>query len=365
MEPSSPRLIVEATVHPGLISFFDNIRLVRDADRSMHRWEVEGVCYRPGVRLEGLELRNDDIALPSSPSLRLPSPGIGSEYSQFPESDLARCRISFDASIAQQHPWLRLHAYFSDGEGRHVALIHFVENASTPVTAPFVSAVIYCKERFRFYVANTDDEIQGRYHANGLFYEAGLLEYIRDTCPSGLMVVDVGANVGNHAVYFDKILAAREVVVFEPNEAASKILLKNISLNECHNINTRYLGFGVSDALGRYRIGTTPHNNLGGTRLVADSGGSILTVSLDDVLSCFRVGLIKIDVEGMEMSVLRGATKLIAVAAPVMTIEVTPESISEVRAFLEGCGYRIERTFAMYDGIATIIAMPAGIFPPR
>src|ERR1017187_3652006 len=181
MERCSSRLIVEPTAHQGLVAFFDNIKLVCDANGSMLLWEVEGVCYRPGVRLEALELRDNDIALPSAASLWLPSPGIGSEYAQFPGSDFARCRISFATNLAQQYPWLRLHAYFSDGEGRHIALIHLVENESACVSAPFISTVSYDKECFRFYVTNVGDEIQGRHHANGFFYEIRLLEYVRDT----------------------------------------------------------------------------------------------------------------------------------------------------------------------------------------
>jgi FkbM family methyltransferase len=363
VERYSSRLIVDQTAQQGLVAFFDSVKLLSDPTTSIPRWELTGICYRPGMRLEALELRYDDIVLPSVPKLWLPSPGIGSQYSQFPESSFACCRISFAANIAQEHPWLMLHAYFSDGEGRHAALIHLIENERARVSAPFISTVRYGKECFRFYVENADDEIQGRHHARGLFYESGVLEYIRDTCPKELMVVDVGANVGNHAVYLDKVFGAREVVVFEPNQVASAILLKNIALNDCRNINTRYLKFGVSDGAGRYRIGETPHNNLGGTTLVEDSGGPIATVRLDDVLRCFRVGMIKIDVEGMEMPVLRGATKLIASAAPVIAIEVTPESINEVRSFFDGFGYRIERTFSMYVDIATLIAVPARIFP--
>ncbi len=363
MERCASRLIVEPTTHQGLVAFFDSIKLIDEGDGPMLRWELEGVCFRPGAHIAALELRNDDIKLPSIPTLGLPSPGIGSRYPQFPEGGYARCRISFDAKIAQQYPWLRLHAYFSGGEGLHIALIHLVENESASVSGPFISTVSYDKDRFQFYVANAGDEIQGRHHANGLFYEVALLEYIRDTCPRGLMVADVGANVGNHAVYFDKVLGSREVVVFEPNEVASAILLKNIALNNCKNVNTRYAKLGVSDTLIRYRIGETPLNNLGGTPLVADSEGPVTTVRLDDVLGCFRMGLIKIDVEGMEISVLRSAEKLIATAAPVIAIEVTPESVSEVRTFLDACGYRIERTFSMYVDIATLIAVPAAIFP--
>jgi hypothetical protein len=65
------------------------------------------------------------------------------------------------------------------------------------------------------------------------------------------------------------------------------------------------------------------------------------------------------------MPVLRGAARLIDTAAPVIAVEVTPESCSQVLSFLEAHAYRIERTFSMYLDIATLIAVPARIFPRR
>ncbi len=365
MDNRTSRLIVEPIKQPGVFAFFSRLKLICERDGSTPRWVIEGGCFRNGAQIAALELRDDHIILPSLSTTGMPSPAIGSRYPQFPESGHARFRTSFDAVIAQQHPWLRLHAQFSGGVGLQIALIHLIENDSTSVSEPFISTAFYEKSRFKFYVANASDEIQGRYHANGLFYEIELLEYIRHTCPRGQIVADVGANVGNHAVYFDKVLEASEVVVFEPNEVARAILKKNIALNDCKNVNTRYVQNGVSDTPARYRIGEMPTNNLGGTSLVEDSNGSITTVRLDDVLGCLRVGLIKIDVEGMEMSALRSASRLIATSSPVIAIEVTPESSSEVGAFLDGCGYRIERTFSMYVNFATLIAVSVGIFPQR
>jgi FkbM family methyltransferase len=359
-------LVVRPTVQPrfGVLSF-DRIDSSFAPDGSIVQWEIEGVCYWPGGQVKALELRGEGVTLPATAKLGLPSPSIEEQYPQFPESASAGWHVKFAADLSRQRPWLGLDAHFIDGTRLQIAVLRLVENAHTSVEVPYVSTVDYADTRFRFYVADAGDEIQGRHHARGIFYELGLLEYIRDVCPRGQIVVDAGANVGNHAIFFDKIIGAREVVVFEPNPIANAILLKNIALNDCRNINTRYMGYGLSDRSSRYAIGPLPCNNWGGTRLTVDPTGLIHAVRLDDVLGPFPVALIKIDVEGMEMEVLRGAENLVAAAAPILVVEVTPESAAEAASWLDAHGYRIERTFSMYADIATLVAVSCGIFARR
>ena len=347
----------EWTVH------FDRIKQVRAGTGTGAQWEIEGVCFLPGRPLTGLELWDAEGALPSAATLGLPSPGLHQRCPGLPGSDSARCRITFDSELPTQRPWLRIDAGLTDDCREAVAFLRLAENARAPVEAPYVATVSYAGQRLRFYVADEGDEIQGRHHARGLFYEQGLLEYLLESCPKGQVIIDVGANVGNHAVFFDRFAMAREVLVFEPNPAASGVLLKNIALNDCRMVNTRYLHLGVGDGAGRWRVGEMPPNNWGGTRLVADPEGGVATARLDDLLPDVRVALIKIDVEGMEAAVLRGAERLIAAGAPVVVIEVTPGTMPEIQAWLSGHGYRVERTFSMYRDIATLVAVPVGVFP--
>jgi hypothetical protein len=77
----------------------------------------------------------------------------------------------------------------------------------------------------------------------------------------------------------------------------------------------------------------------------------------------FRVALIKIDVEGMEMAVLRGAERLVNDSSPSLLVEVTPKSAPEFRGWLDRHKYRVERTFSMYPNITTVVAAPASLCP--
>jgi FkbM family methyltransferase len=362
----SSSLVVKPTSQPRFaVLSFDRIERTVAPDGSVGQWEIEGVCYSPGRQVVALELRGDGVTLPAAATIGRPSPDAQQNYPQFPESASAGWHVRFTADLPRQRPWLHLDAHLADGTRCQIAVLRLVENARTSVEVPYVSTVEYANTRFRFYVADPADEIQGRHHARGVFYEQGLLEYVRDVCPRDQIMVDAGANVGNHAVFFDKIIGAREVVVFEPNPVANAILLKNIALNDCRKINTRFVCCGLSDRSSRYSVGPPPPHNCGGTRLIADPTGPVHALRLDDVLAPFPVGLIKIDVEGMELEVLRGAEKLVAAAAPILAVEVTPESAADAESWLQAHDYRIERTFSMYTDIATLVAVSSGIFAKR
>jgi FkbM family methyltransferase len=64
-------------------------------------------------------------------------------------------------------------------------------------------------------------------------------------------VLDVGANVGNHALYFATRMAAAKVVVIEPNPLALAPLLANVVVNGLTDvIETRHLGVGLAEVAG-------------------------------------------------------------------------------------------------------------------
>src|SRR5437868_696198 len=117
-----------------------------------------------------------------------------------------------------------------------------------------------------FFVTDESDEIQ-RYHANGEFYEADELKIIRQYFPRGGTFVDVGSNVGNHAIFVSKFLDPAHIIVLEPNPPAIAILRVNILLNGLQRlVDTSNLGVGLSDRSEKASA-YTPVANLGATQL--------------------------------------------------------------------------------------------------
>jgi predicted RNA methylase len=77
------------------------------------------------------------------------------------------------------------------------------------------------------------------------YYENIMLEFIRKNIPKGVMV-DVGANIGNHTIYLAKYCATN-VIAYEPFPDTFKLLEQNINQNNQEN-NIEALRCGLSDS---------------------------------------------------------------------------------------------------------------------
>ena len=169
------------------------------------------------------------------------------------------------------------------------------------------------------------DFIQRNILKSGGFYEIRLLEMLRqraDLKREGV-IYDVGANIGNHTVFFSKAFTPRQIVSVEPQKSAAKLLARNIALNdvkECTVVNCM-----LGSSVGQGAISKFGATNLGGTSFKEDASGAIQMRSLDSIVdehSNGEVDFIKIDVEGMHLEVLAGAEKVLREARPLIWIEL-------------------------------------------
>ena len=153
--------------------------------------------------------------------------------------------------------------------------------------------------------------------------------------------MDVGANIGNHAVAFSKTFG--KVVAFEPNPIVFLLLQANSIGRNIKPINS-----GLSSKSGKLLF-EQDFDNLGASKIINLASASsieILVTTLDDEIpenEIQSVSFIKIDVEGHEYEVLRGAKKLLESAKPVLAIEAIYRSETEagekVEKLLRSVGY--------------------------
>ncbi len=161
----------------------------------------------------------------------------------------------------------------------------------------------------------------------GEFYESPFLESLSGILSGDGMVVDVGAHIGNHTIYFARILGLR-VVAFEPNPEAYRMLLANVAANyvadlvECHNM-------AVSDVEGTVRMYPSDVSNAGSMAVTeegstdAPDGIEVLAAPLDTFHARLEgCTFLKIDVEGHEAAVLRGANRVLQTYSPALSVEV-------------------------------------------
>jgi FkbM family methyltransferase len=167
--------------------------------------------------------------------------------------------------------------------------------------------------------AHPDPDHLGRMiRANRAFYELDVLMKCRELYLPGTAIIDVGANIGNHAVFFGSILNA-PVYAFEPHKPNHDLLEMNIAANglEGQVLPTR-CAIGDIDGVGTLHPG--PPTNLG-TTSVSFGTGEIPVRTLDSLSINAPIGLLKVDVEGAETAVLRGAAATIQRWLPDIIVE--------------------------------------------
>jgi FkbM family methyltransferase len=160
------------------------------------------------------------------------------------------------------------------------------------------------------------------------YYEPELA-YLEKVLSPGKVFIDVGANFGVYALVASKLVgAAGRVTAFEPTVQSFAILQRNIELNHCANVRPFRVALTHSRGKAWLYHGWDPvGNSLGMDPLCGDQGEEVQTEALDNLLeenSINRVDVIKIDVEGAEELVLRGAIRSLTKYRPVVIFEFNP-----------------------------------------
>ncbi|MEJ2121416.1 MAG: FkbM family methyltransferase [Alphaproteobacteria bacterium] len=158
-------------------------------------------------------------------------------------------------------------------------------------------------------------------------HEFALFEYL---CGAGDVVVEVGANIGAHTLGLARHVGpGGRVVAVEPQPVVFQTLCGNMAINSITNVDC--LNLALSDAPGHVTVPIVDYGgqgNFGGISVhhAADvaakaPGHKVEARRLDDVFDYPRLKLLKIDVEGMEAAVLRGAKETIAKHRPILYVE--------------------------------------------
>lgn len=145
----------------------------------------------------------------------------------------------------------------------------------------------------------------------------------------GAVCLDIGANIGNHARFFARFFP--RVYAFEPHPRIFGLLSANAY---GHGIVAQ--NYGLSDRAGSFAVEEN-RENLGASRISdgAGSGPEYEVTRLDDVVSDLvqgDIGFVKIDVEGHEAQVIRGAAETLRRHRPIVTFEVLGSAVTAGRA---------------------------------
>ncbi len=174
------------------------------------------------------------------------------------------------------------------------------------------------------------------------------LKLIHQLCDRRKVSVDIGASIGSYTVHL--LNCSRKCYAFEPRPDSAAYLAERLAARPNPRLNVQTVA--LSDRTGHAQLRVVTHDtgrsSIERENPVEQLGAvEVLTVPtrcLDDYDSIESVGCIKIDVEGHEDAVLRGARRILLRDHPSLLIEIEERhkrhSVSTVNRFLGGLGYR-------------------------
>jgi FkbM family methyltransferase len=176
-----------------------------------------------------------------------------------------------------------------------------------------------------------------------------LLRLVKDV--SSPVLLDIGANIGWHAVRWATSRPDICIFAFEPSRNTAELLRRNVIVNGVE-AQIRHIPSAVSDTIGAlefHECEDSGYSSLKDTKrkkVIATTTVPVTTVDSfvkDERLS--HVAAIKIDVEGLETEVLRGATDTLSRWSPEMLVEIyggqasNPNPDKTIR-LMQSLGYR-------------------------
>lgn len=189
------------------------------------------------------------------------------------------------------------------------------------------------------------DYIQSNLVKTGRPYEERMLEAMVAALEPGDLVVDVGANIGNHTLYL-AMVGELHVVAYEPNPELVAGMRTSVEANDLGD-RVVVRDVGVHSKSARGTMADLDATNLGAQSVaVAADEGDFALVALDDEQFPARVAALKIDVEGAEIDVLEGAAALIDRDRPLLYVECgTLAGYQKVSPWMSRMGYAQTGTY--------------------
>lgn len=204
---------------------------------------------------------------------------------------------------------------------------------------------------------------------NGINYKLDISDYLQhsayfdletepykvlfDLVKPGFKILDVGVNYGHTLLEMaSRIGDEGRIYGFEPVPFLYKKALHNISLNNFSNITL--INKAISSTAGELYFDSVDNtHNSGGTKMSfdSDSNNKVEAITIDDFFESEKltgIDLIKADIEGFEMEMLKGATQTLSKYKPMLFLELNNDFLSQAGSsgadmikFLSELGYKV------------------------
>lgn len=203
-------------------------------------------------------------------------------------------------------------------------------------------------------------------------FEKGEINKIRELVSEGDVCIDVGSNIGTHAIVLGKVVGqSGKVYAFEPNRGNALLVELNAHLNNLHNIFVQRLP--VSASLGQrlvraagMRDSSLDHYMAASNPADIEQEGDLSHRSTTLDHFCDSLGMepnfIKVDVEGGELQVLLGARHILSRSKKcIVMVEVVEEYLNRFENSVQQlCAYMHEINYKPYairkNKLVTVLA---------
>jgi len=216
------------------------------------------------------------------------------------------------------------------------------------VKSIFDSKITNVKRKGIYWELDLDEGIDFSIFIFG-FFEKETSRALDRLVNKGSVVIDIGANIGAHTLPLARLVGKKgKVYAIEPTKYAYRKLIKNLSLN--NDINNNVCADQVMLISAENTIKTNsvysswPLNKVNKNKRHSVHQGVLMTVdgseekTLDDYISNNNIrslDLIKMDVDGNELSVVKGANKVLTKFKPIIVMELAPDQYNDRNDFIE------------------------------
>jgi len=177
---------------------------------------------------------------------------------------------------------------------------------------------------------NESDYVSKIIRWNHIFYEWNLLEYIDTHYHDQHTILDIGANIGNHSLFFAKYLNYEHIYAFEPMRKNIELFQQNL---EKYKDKCTFFETALGSKEDTLPLFNTSEHNSGGYSLVQQPASfqvDSIPVKTLDSFHLEHISLIKIDVENFEADVLKGGKETIMKSKPLILLENSYHYFSDI-----------------------------------
>ena len=222
-----------------------------------------------------------------------------------------------------------------------MGIVRNIQRKSKNYLYPYKKTIKYCDIKMKILVANDNGDRWYAKKSRGVWPE---MEFIKEHfIKEGDCVLEVGAHHGVTSLFFSKVVGDRgKVIAMEPDDANFDILSQITKINNATNIQRVNAGAGSKKR--KLNIDGWDSNS----HIMEDGSGQPCEIIPLDVFFSEQPNFLKIDVQGFEMEVLKGAKNILA-SRPNIAIELHPREIrnrygatvDEIKKYIDLCSHEI------------------------